>query len=450
MSYKFLLFTVISCYTVCGTVLADCSQLGESGHGCAAGTYWSNGSCNNTCPAGYYCPSGGIAYCCPEPFGYSDTQTSTIGQCEAHIQCGSNPNDIAIITCNENNWENNKCTPGNAGPQMYTVQWTYDTTINPHNIQKTAYGWLTSDNSPMEIWSVPDGYHLETKPIYGPNSNYSEWTETSFEIMCVPNTKTCKSFNAPDTFSPIDCGSYSSTNCPNDQGCGLINVGQGTGTLPVYQCTYLNNIGASIEQTHCSAENINNENAYWVDQYDANNQLSFGYWDVSACECNFTNKLDSLTAHCYGSGTYISSFNTNSTPPAISIVHTINEHIIFDPYANSSNFVCTKCQEGPYYVDGNDNLVTVTKCEKAETYGTWRKPDPNHPGYCNNDTNTGSSWTYPLTGNPCKLQNCAAGKTTATLAPIGSDSCQYSPQTEFCDAKGCFQINAGDFSNWNF
>ena len=454
MLYKFLLLNIISYCTVCNAAFSDCTNQGQSGHSnaCDSGYYWKNGNCNNVCPSGHYCPGNGVAYCCPEPFGYSGEQSVGLGQCEAHIQCGSTPNNTAVVTCE--NWENNKCIPNNSGPQKYNVQWTYDATLNPHNIQKTAYGWFATDNSPMMQWSIPDDYHLETKPIYSPNSSYSEWQEASFEIVCVPNTKTCKSFNTTTNFPPIDCSSYSSTNCPTDQGCGLVNVGQGNGTLPVYQCTYLNDISASLEQTYCSAENINDEYAHWIDKDDENNHLGFSYWDISECKCNFTNELDDQNAHCYGNGTRPTLFSNTPTTPAISIVHTIGEHIIFNTNTSLSNFFCTKCQEGPYYVEGSQ-IYIVTECKDAtqKGLGYWRKPADGHPNYCDGGDN-GPIWTTDpngvVNGNPCELKPCPTGKTTSTIAPIGSNSCQYSPQTEFCDANGCFQINANDFSNWNF
>ncbi len=448
MLYKFLLFSILSCCAVCTAAFCDCIQQGESGHGCAQGTYWENGNCNNTCSPGYYCPGGGIAYCCPEPFNHSGSQSMSISQCEAHIQCGSNPNDTAVVTCN--NWQSNKCTPTNETP-YYTVQWAYagaegingDTTNSPW-MRKQNHDWFSPNGGPLAGWNTPNNYHLEIKPIYADSGITTEWWETSFEIACVPNTKTCKSFNEPSNFPPTDCTAYNSSNCPSDQGCGLVYAGQGSGTNPVYQCTYLNNIGASIEQTNCANENISG-NANWVSQDDENNTLGFEYWDVSACKCRFNNQLNnSEHIHCYGNGSYPIMENA-----PISIVHSVGEHIIFNPEAHSSDFVCTKCQDGAYYVPGNDdNVVIVTGCEPVPSYGFWRKPK--HNGYCNDETNNGTTWTYPLDGNPCPLKPCPAGKTTTEYGPIGSGSCHYTDQTKFCDANGCFNINDAANGGWNW
>ena len=434
MLYKFLLFSILPCCAICTAALCDCTNLG-SNHQCCAGKYWNNTACT-TCPSGYYCPGSGIAYCCPEPFSYSGPQSMNINQCEAHIQCGSN--NVAVAC---DNWNDNKCVPNNNTP-YYDVQWTYAGADGINNdtvwMHKQNHDWFAE---PLMVWDIPENYHLETKPIYTNSGATQGWYETSFEIACVPNTKTCKSFNEPGNFPPIDCTTYNSTDCPSAQGCGLVYAGQGSGTTPVYRCTYLNNIGASVEQTNCAHENITG-NAHWVARDDENNTFGFGYWDVSACKCGFNNQLND-SMHCYGNGSYPIMENA-----PISIVHSVGEHIIFNPEAHSSDFVCTKCQAGPYYVPGNDNVVTVTGCEPVPSYGSWRKPK--HNGYCNDDNNNGTTWTYPLDGNPCPLKPCPAGKTTTEYGPIGSASCHYTNQTKFCDANGCFNITDAADGGWNW
>ena len=136
--------------------------------GATAGCYW-NGTCG-PCPPNHYCPGGGIAYCCPEPFNHSGSQSMSISQCEAHIQCGSNPNDTAVVTCY--NWQGNKCTPTNETP-YYTVQWAYagaegingDTTNSPW-MRKQNHDWFSPNGGPLAEWNTPNNYHLEIKPVY--------------------------------------------------------------------------------------------------------------------------------------------------------------------------------------------------------------------------------------------------------------------------------------------
>ena len=439
MLYKILLFNIISCCAVCGVAFCDCTQLGESNNGCAAGTYWANGNCNNVCPAGHYCPYGGVAYCCPEPFTetvITDNSGNIIGYTGAKSakycfikisECGTTPLSTPIyIGCKDDKWEhqNTGYARCNEPGQDYEVQKSLN---NDHNCSynKRAHYWhnIIDENgtlTPLDGFAVidildntdPDSNHLETVPLYGdcPRVDNQAWFETSFELKCVPNTIDC-SFLAEHINDDIAATS-------NIQTCGNGTV---TGR------------------------------AHWISPDNPENNLQqnglkIGHWDISECDCLFSGELNE-DAHCYGDGTYDAIFN-NTYVENIDTVHTIGEHIIFNPESNSSDFICTKCQEGPYYVYGNDNIVTVTECKEATTYGTWRKPK--NSGYCNDDENSGSSWTYPLNGNPCKLQNCGAGKTTTTLAPIGSGNCQYSSQTKFCDANGCFQIDAGDFSNWTF
>ena len=419
--------------------------------GATAGCYW-NGTCG-PCPPNHYCPGGGIAYCCPEPFNHSGSQSMSISQCEAHIQCGSNPNDTAVVTCY--NWQGNKCTPTNETP-YYTVQWAYagaegingDTTNSPW-MRKQNHDWFSPNGGPLAEWNTPNNYHLEIKPIYADSGITTEWWETSFEIACVPNTKTCKSFNEPSNFPPIDCTAYNSTNCPDTQGCGLVYAGQGSGTTPVYQCTYLNNIGASIEQTNCAHENISG-NAHWIAPDGGNNTLGFSYWDVSECKCDYSAIQYNSNANCYGTGTYPSIFNNTSTPN-INTVHSIGEHIIFNN-DDPETFICRKCAAGPYYANYLSGLHTVNKCIKIPDnlyhgYGYWRKPSA--PGYCDGGDN-GILWPATLTTNPCDIKPCPAGKTTTEYGPIGSDSCHYTDQTKFCDANGCFNITDAADGGWNW
>lgn len=435
MLYKFSLLNIISCCIFCTAAFCDCTNLG-SNHQCAAGTYWTGMACE-TCPSGRYCPGNGMAYCCPEPFTETlifdnvgniidNTGAKSAKSCFIKIsKCGTTTLDTPLyITCKNEQWEHtNTESPRCIEPaEPYEVQQSLN---NDHNCSyaKKAYYWhdIYLGLAPISSLTPADPFafvniididnhasnHLEAVPLYNDCPRYEQhaWLNHSFELKCFPNTVEC-SFLVNNINDDIAANSNIQT-CEN----GIV-----TG------------------------------NAYWLSKDNPENNLGYDHWDVSGCQCQYNGNLLNQDAHCYGNGTYNAIFNNTSTDN-VNTVHTVGEHIIFDT-EHSSDFVCTKCQEGAYYVPGNDNVVIVTGCEPVTGYGAWR--EPKNTGYCNDENNNGATWTYPLNGNPCKLRNCSAGKTTNVLGPIGSDSCHYSHQTKFCDAKGCFQINQADFNDWEF
>lgn len=168
-------------------------------------------------------------------------------------------------------------------------------------------------------------------------------------------------------------------------------------------------------------------------------------WNVSACKCQeggFTDNNNCTGKH----------FNVKPHPNTgqLTLLDNVNTAIVYDIYTNDSSYHCTSCQNGYYVSDiyQSSNPTDFTYCEK---------PDSANVVVCNCEEipkgwygTENCSWNADtLTSNPCPKNPCPAGKTTDGPRATSASACEYTNQTKFCDAKGCFTLG-GDFDNWDF
>lgn len=91
-------------------------------------------------------------------------------------------------------------------------------------------------------------------------------------------------------------------------------------------------------------------------------------------------------------------------------------------------------------------------CKRSTTSNTWDGTNCEttiescNPGYCVNDKTQRCATAkrgYYSDGrdNGLECRKCPAGKTTETIGSTNAGACSYSPQTQFCDSVGCFNLN---------
>ena len=481
----FLTFFLCVIYPVIAN--GDCAPLGDPTHGndCnnyhpLGGYYWANGNCDNICPPGHYCPpASGEAKCCPEPFtetvlfdiygnisGY--TGATSLGNCYAKPSCGGTN---VYIGCG-NHWDvsNGKCPPP---PQQGTtkpdVQWSYNytNTANSPLVHKTRSNW--ADETYLEISDpgnvLDDTYHIEVCAKYKqhPQQSLGQWfwdEDSIADIKCVSNNVSCTTFAQGISSAETCMQQTTQSGCNNiapEYNCVWVSENN------INKCVYRDDIGATRANAHCSANASFSGYAHWQSIDDMNNGQYRGYWDISECKCIEPNNILDEERNCYsGGGTLDAIQETNHEAGNINPVHSVWEHVIF----SSSNFFCTKCKAGPYYANYLPGLRKVESCtllpdDQNHGKGYWRKPYQDK--YCNDNNNSGVFWSVAdySTGaldiapenreGPCAIQACDAGKTTDDWGPIGSNACHYSDQTQFCDARGCFNIpDAANNAIWNW
>lgn len=456
--------------------IRDCSQIDASSCGSYPGCTLDGGFCTQ-CPQGSYCPGGNIVKSCPEPFSkpvrfaYSGNNSVTprlditgndsINSCYAETTCGT---DKVYIGC-PGHWDetNRKCPPPPLNDNKPNVQWAYNYTheSGPHPtaplLPKERSDWL---DGYLDVFYNNDNinttYHLEVKaqytdqPYNGGNLGYI-WKEDSVaEIMCVPNTISCSTFNQYG----YNCTQYDDNqpacNDHTNNGCRWIS----TNSLP-NKCVYRDDVGATASNTHCSTNaTLSGTARWWTTNYDDINNPDNPYpgqeyWDVSGCTCTENTNTLNEDRKCYGHGTF-KAIQSNPNSENINPVHSIWEHIIFNDN-DPEDFLCVKCAPGPYYANYLAGIKSVDSCIEVPGFGYYREQSQSN--YCNDNNNNGVTWSYNSNGqldnNPCARKPCPVGKTTSVLGPIGSGACHYTDQTKFCDAKGCFHIDDAP-GNWNW
>lgn len=91
-------------------------------------------------------------------------------------------------------------------------------------------------------------------------------------------------------------------------------------------------------------------------------------------------------------------------------------------------------------------------CKRSTTSNTWDGTNCEttikscNPGYCVDDKTqrcAAAKRGYYSDGrdNGLKCSKCPAGKTTETIGATNDGACSYSPETQFCDSVGCFNLN---------
>jgi hypothetical protein len=151
-------------------------------------------------------------------------------------------------------------------------------------------------------------------------------------------------------------------------------------------------------------------------------------WNVSKCRAECIGATN-VAKNCIASGTFSPSTNVES----------ISNNINFD---TTENYYCTGCTAGHYATIG-----LLSGCVAPNGRYTVCQCSPAGKGYYVNSCH----WTYPLSvaNIPgCQPTPCPAGKTTDGTGSAGASACKYTPQTKFCDSKGCFTLG-DDINNWN-
>jgi len=417
-----------------GEVFADdiCSQDLVSSHPCPAGKYYDSDQdeCWN-CPAGYYCPGTdanpdtGMAYCCNTHthgmFPYSDEGNASIVNCYTNVSC-TTENDTQVSCLGYNS--DNDCFE--EAPRTYTAQIYYDTTNYDIRPEKQ---FQELNLSPA---SVPEGYHIESIPHYDapPQNHTFTWFPKSYTFECVPNTKPCKYFFPSDDM-PKNCYQYT-----DQQKCEAARCDWSD---KYNKCMLFDQIGAYHTSLHCTSANDISGDAIWDAQTNT--------WIISQCKCTDTGLYDDTDKLC--------SIKDGIHNPIITgdlaTVHLTNEHIIFNEnITTGEDSSCVKCfqdtNDTKYYVASFSNGI-VESCGQYKSNnarGYYRNPPQSHQDYCGGTT----EWPENLQANPCPKEECPTGKTTTDILPIGAASCKYTTDTQFCDAKGCFNLN--DINDWTF
>lgn len=169
------------------------------------------------------------------------------------------------------------------------------------------------------------------------------------------------------------------------------------------------------------------------------NDSNGGYWNVSNCRCD-KDSAEIPDKNCTGPQ------QLAAVEDQTGVTH-VGDPIVFDQ--NIEGYYCNSCIADSgndiYYADINatesncdENVSSgkVCACTKVTDKGFYRT------GNCGADQNWGSQ------SDICLAQACPLpGQTTLTLGPMNPTACQYTEQTQFCDAKGCFTLNPNE---WTF
>ena len=284
-------------------------------------------------------------------------------------------------------------------------------------------------------------------------------------IQCPENTYCPNNHNnqpqdcSRTSFPQSDKGSTSEEECFKDQiackknddsddnQCRHYNT-----TNDPYRCGNNHNISAHIENGQCyyntrncnlfDAVNCPANQTSGTAQYFAQSGYMPAHWNIGSCECDATEFTDSETRFCHG----IQSGATPSIPVILNITTPIT-------YNDSNTYYCTRCindnDNNKYYANLTYTNGTqcspdtangrVCKCETSTYRGHYRK------GKCNSNDNWSDTGSDICTRVACDIP----GTNTTELLPISTDNsvCKYTPQTQFCDAKGCFTLpDAGDWT----
>lgn len=170
-------------------------------------------------------------------------------------------------------------------------------------------------------------------------------------------------------------------------------------------------------------------------------------WNITDCTCNNGEFEDAEFGFCHGK--HSGAKPSGPDPDDLRVTY-ITDTIDYNGI--STTYYCTRCildsGETKYYANTtesngtqcspNTNSGRVCKCETSDIKGYYRS------GTCNSETD----WA-PDGNDICQRVACSAGKTTNTILPDEASQCEYTGQTKFCDAKGCFTLG-DDFDNWNF
>ena len=194
------------------------------------------------------------------------------------------------------------------------------------------------------------------------------------------------------------------------------------------KCYYNNRSCNAFTPSGCDTPSEIVGNAFWETDH----------WELSACKCVQTS-VNYEDAHCIA--------HMEKTPNP-STQQSANATV---SYSNVSWYYCTGCPAGGY-VNPDTDFQTNSKCFASDSSILVVCQCTNvERGYYGAGVN---NIEYPISNTSAYSQSpyrnaCPAGKTTNGPGATSANACEYTNQTKFCDAKGCFTLG-GDFDNWDF
>ena len=198
---------------------------------------------------------------------------------------------------------------------------------------------------------------------------------------------------------------------------------EGTGTQCYYNTRLCDKFGTPNECHNGTVDGA----AFW------NNDL----WNIQACKCTQNNFL------------HQSCLATIEKKTTLTTQASAQGSITYD---NVSYYYCTGCPAGSYvnpdtdfqtnstcYTGPGSSSLIVCQCTESEQGFYSSGFTISYP------IDNGSTSTY---ANPPYLEKCEFGKTTSDPGATSADDCEYTDQTKFCDAKGCFTLTQTELLEW--
>lgn len=166
------------------------------------------------------------------------------------------------------------------------------------------------------------------------------------------------------------------------------------------------------------------------------------YYDTSECSMIASFRDERAVMQC----------NTKRLCPAATYtVPSASTHIQYNNglTSNPAYYYCESCLSAGYYpttdkpTGEQHHLPTCNNPTSGEHTACSCLPISN--GYYGGCLN---GWDSSVPLSQCEPSACPAGKTTDNQGSTSSTDCQYTEQTEFCDAKGCFTLSTTELSAW--
>ena len=286
--------------------------------------------------------------------------------------------------------------------------------------------------------------------FYDPETSPNKCKQCPETYYCPPDEQEPKK-NCPESFSKSESGAESAEDCFKEQTTPCSNeLGQevdcwehydsdircGTGhNIVTHQednsCYYNIRVCSAFNQSGCTqgATNQIYGTAYWEN----------GHWSINEgsgdCHCEQTG-VTKQDAGCIASTYKI---------PQNSTLNSATQQIVYE----TSYYYCTGCPAGKYVNPNTDFAEIPSQCYADLVQGDNVVCQCSETGF--GHYSTGFNITYPINGTDTYapyLANCPFGKTTDHRGATSADACNYSPDTQFCDAKGCFQLNSTELQEW--
>lgn len=231
--------------------------------------------------------------------------------------------------------------------------------------------------------------------------------------------------------SPITCKKADDS---DDNQCRHYN-----NTTDPYRCGDNHDISAHMEGTQCYY-NTRNCDKFGAPAGCDDGEITGGalwnngQWNIQDCKC-------------IQEGTqYQSCIASIEKTPTTTNQPSAQDSITY----NISYYFCTGCPAGGY-VNPDTDFQTNSKCFASDSSILVVCQCTNvERGYYGAGVN---NIEYPISNTSAYSQSpyrnaCPAGKTTNGPGATSANACEYTNQTKFCDAKGCFTLD--NIDNWDF